>query len=154
MKKVCPICTEEKDTILYKLSGKELCNFQELNLPKEICSACYQKELAEKLEELKEILIPLNEKKKQTQEAYYQAYQEWEEKANLYKSIDYNFNVFNYEKEKKNAAIAKALEKQKAKKEQKAPKELNIQSLAQKILANLSLAQQESIMKAFNNQQS
>ncbi len=142
MKKVCPICTKEKDPILYKLSGNELCNFQELNLPKEICSACYQKELAEKLEELKEILIPLNEKKKQTQEAYYQAYQEWEEKANLYKSIDYNFNVFNYEKEKKNTAIAKALEKQKTAK--------NIQSLAKQILANLSLEQQESIMKALN----
>ena len=149
MEKVCPICQQSKVPILANLSDKELFHINDLGIDAKTCKSCYIEILTKMLEESKAVLIPLKKQKDITQTAYYEAYKAWEEKASIYKSIDYNLSMINYETQKKAAIAARAAEKSKAAKIDK-PAKLNIQSLAQKILSSLTPDQQEAIMKNFN----
>ena len=149
MEKICPICNTSNIPISANLSDKELYNLHELNIAPQICKSCYIEILTKNLASTKKELIPLKEQKEITQKAYYEAYSAWDKKAYIYKALDYNLSIINYETEKKRLQAIKALEKGNNKKEVK-PKPLNIKSLAEKILSNLSIEQQEAIMKNFN----
>lgn len=151
MKKLCPDCQTINDAVGFDLSTKELHNLHQLNLSEHLCKTCYNKELTNLATITKAELIPLNKEKEITQAAYYEAYNAWKAKADLFKAIDYNMSLIKFNDQKKIAAVTK--------KAIKTDDPISIELLAKQLLANLSLEQQESIMRKFSalsnlNQQS
>lgn len=149
MEKICPICQKFNTTISANLSDKELFHIHDLGIDPKTCKTCYIELLTNRLESTKSILIPLKQQKDITQAAYYEAYKSWEAQANIYKALDYNLSLINYETNKKAERTAKLLEKENITKKDK-PAKVNIQTLTQKILSSLTPDQQEAIMRNFN----
>lgn len=142
MKKLCPSCNTIQDAVGFDLSTKELHNLHQLNLSEHLCKTCYNKELSNLATITKAELIPLNKQKEITQTAYYEAYNAWKAKAELFKAIDYNMSLTKFNEQKKVAAVTKKVIK--------TDDPISIELLAKQILANLSLEQQESIMRKFS----
>lgn len=93
------------------------------------------------LEDCKAELIPLNKEKEIRQAAYYEAYELWKAKAELYKAIDYNINIRKHAIKMKESKLRIITAKP--------DKEVDVELLCKQILATLSKEQQEAVLAAY-----
>lgn len=137
---ICKNCSAEYNLSTINFSAKQTRNNNLLSVPPNICMKCYHEYLSSQIEPLKEELKQLNKQKEITQAAYYEAYNAWKEKAELFAAIDYNLSINKHNKKEK---------KKRAENPQKDP--INVELMARNLLAQLTLTQQEEILKRFKN---
>lgn len=143
MKTLCPSCNTINSAVGFDLSDKEISNLRLIGLSEHLCKSCYNNQLSTLLAQTKSELAPLNKRQEETRIAYYEAYEAWKAKAALYKAIDYNMNLDKFETAKK--------EKPKVSRVSKSDKPINIESLANQLLAELSPEQRDAILRSFQN---